>query len=160
VHLGTEQDAMTVDPEALAELIVQRHLTVAVAESLTGGMLSSRFAQAPGASEWFRGGIVAYASEVKHDLLGVGPGPVVSRQAAIDMVNGVAKLLDASSAIAVTGVGGPGPQDDQPPGTVWVGVLTDGHAQALLLKLAGSPAEICRRTCDRCLELFYERLEG
>jgi PncC family amidohydrolase len=111
-------------------LIVQRHLTVAVAESLTGGMLSTRFAQAPGASEWFRGGIVAYATEVKHDLLGIRPGPVVSRQAAIDMVDGVSKLLDASVAIAVTGVGGPGPQDDQPPGTVWVGVLTEGHAQA------------------------------
>jgi nicotinamide-nucleotide amidase len=104
-------------------------------------------------------GIVAYASEVKYGLLGVRSGPVVSRQSAIDMVDGVAKLLDAVAAIAATGVGGPGPQENQPPGTAWIAVLAGGHAQAVMLKLAGTPAEICQRTCDRCLELLYEQLE-
>lgn len=131
---------------------------MAVAESLTGGMLSSRFAQATGASQWFGGGVVAYASEVKHRVLGVRPGPVVSRQAALDMAEGVAGLMGADCAVAVTGVAGPDPQDGQPPGTVWLAIVIGREADAVKLELSGTPAEICEQTCDRCVELLGLRL--
>jgi nicotinamide mononucleotide (NMN) deamidase PncC len=84
--------------------------TLAVAESLTGGLLSSAFARASGSGEWFRGGIVAYSSAVKYDLLDVPGGPVVSETAAVAMARGAGRLLEADVAVAVTGVGGPDPR--------------------------------------------------
>ena len=87
--------------------------TLAVAESLTGGLLASTFARAPGASEWFRGGIVAYCSQVKYDVLDVPNGPVVSEAAATAMARGAARLLKGNIALAVTGVGGPDRQDGE-----------------------------------------------
>ena len=83
--------------------------TLAVAESLTGGLLASAFARASGSSEWFRGGIVAYSSAVKYDLLDVPGGPVVSEAAAVAMARAAGRLLNADVAVAVTGVGGPDP---------------------------------------------------
>src|SRR5688572_4998019 len=94
--------------------------TVAVAESLTGGMLSSRLARREGASDWFRGGVVAYSRLTKERLLGIGDVPVVSEAAARAMAENVARLLSADLAVAVTGVGGPDPEDGVPPGTVWI----------------------------------------
>jgi nicotinamide-nucleotide amidase len=133
--------------------------TLAVAESLTGGLLASAFARAPGASEWFRGGIVAYASPVKHDLLGVPGGPVVSKAAAMAMARGAARLLEADVAVAVTGVGGPDPQDGEPPGTVWAATWPDQLGEAVLLRLSGSPESICEQVCAQTVRMLRERLE-
>ena len=98
---------------------------------MTGGLVGSRVSAVPGASEWFRGSIVAYASEVKRKLLGVGDGPVVSEAAAQEMATGAAATLGADVGLALTGVAGPTEQDGQPVGTVWVGLAIDGasHAQ-------------------------------
>jgi PncC family amidohydrolase len=85
-------------------------------------MVGARLTSVPGASDWFAGGVVAYASEVKRALLGVGPGPVVSEQAAGEMALGVATLLGADVGLSLTGVAGPASQDDQPPGTVFIGL--------------------------------------
>lgn len=98
-----------------------RKLTIATAESLTGGRISAVLGAAPSSSEWYRGSIVAYASSVKHGLLQVPDGPVVSEPSARAMVTSVAELLGADLAVAVTGAGGPQSQDGQPPGTVWFG---------------------------------------
>jgi nicotinamide-nucleotide amidase len=148
----------TDDP--IVRLLQETGHTLAVAESLTGGTLSSRFAQRPGASEWYRGAVVAYATEVKHQVLGVRPGPVVSRQAALDMARGVARALGASAAVAATGVGGPGEQDGLPPGTVWVAVEVGGVAVAHCLELSGSPEEIIEGTCERAAKLLVGQLEA
>ncbi len=102
--------------------LVRAGLRLAVAESLTGGMVGARLTSVPGASDWFAGGVVAYGSDVKRSLLGVGPGPVVSEQAAKQMALGVAHLLGADVGLSLTGVAGPGTQDDQPAGTVFVGL--------------------------------------
>jgi nicotinamide-nucleotide amidase len=101
-------------------LLLARGQTLAVAESLTGGMVASRLVAVPGASEWFRGGVVSYASEVKHEVLGVPEGPVVSEAAAIAMADGVRRLLGADVGLATTGVAGPTEMEGQPPGTVWL----------------------------------------
>lgn len=144
--------------EELAGTLQDRGLTVAIAESLTGGLVTEVLARGPGASGWLRGGVVAYSSAVKHDLLGVRPGPVVSEQAALDMVVGVARVLRADVGLAVTGVGGPAPQDDQPPGTVWTATLVDGSARAELHHFAGGPVQICDATCRTVIERLRARL--
>ena len=120
--------------------------TVAVAESLTGGMVASALARAEASSEWFRGAVVAYSSEVKHDLLDVPDGPVVSAPAAAAMARGVRRLLAADVAVATTGAGGPSPQDGAAPGTVYLAVsggAADADGDARLLQLPGEPGEVC-----------------
>jgi nicotinamide-nucleotide amidase len=107
---------------AVAELLVKRGLTVAVAESLTGGLVAARLVNVTGTTAWFRGGVVSYASEVKYDVLGVPEGPVVSAAAARAMASGVRALLGADLGLAVTGVAGPDPQEGQRPGTVFLAV--------------------------------------
>lgn len=145
----------------VAELCDHAGPTIAVAESLTGGMLASALAEAPGSSTWFRGGLVAYASEVKHELLGVPPGPVVSPQAAETMADGVRRLLRADLAVALTGAGGPSGQDGQPPGTVFLG-LSDGHSTRAEHRYFDDddPAEVCARTVAEALHLFIGHLSG
>ena len=132
---------------------------MAVAESLTGGLLSSRLARLPQASTWFRGGVVAYMATVKHGVLGVRAGPVVSREAAIDMAGGAARLLDADIAVAVTGVGGPDPQEGRPPGTVWIAVVAGDREVAELHHLDGDPTEVCDRTCDAAVALLAQVIQ-
>ena len=126
--------------------------TVAVAESLTGGLLSSRFARMADAGRWFRGGIVAYCRPVKEDLLQIGSAPVVSEEAARAMADKVAERLGAASSVAVTGVGGPDDQDGVPAGTVWIAVHTPAGTTASLHRFAGTPEEVCARTCTVAVE--------
>src|SRR5690349_12145520 len=110
-------------PAELARLIgvlaSDLQVQVAVAESLTGGLLGAALAEAPGAARWYAGGIVAYARHVKHSVLDVPPGPVVSPDAALAMAAGAARIMSAEYAVSLTGSGGPEPQDGQPPGTVF-----------------------------------------
>ena len=143
----------------IAELVDSAGLSVAVAESLTGGMVASALAESPGASTWFRGAVVAYASEVKHQLLTVPPGPVVSAEAAAAMADGVRQLLRADIAMALTGAGGPRGQDGQPPGTVFLG-LSDGlHIQIEHHHFDDDdPAEVCARTVAEALRLLLKHL--
>ncbi len=147
------------DPaERLAEVLGEAEVTVAVAESLTGGSLSAALAAAPHSSEWYRGGLVAYASEVKHDVLDVPPGPVVSEPSARAMAEGVCRLLEADLTLSVTGVGGPDPQDDQPPGTVWMGLhdRRHGRTRTQLHHFEGEPDEIVEQTCRGALQWLLE----
>jgi PncC family amidohydrolase len=96
--------------ERVGELALAQGRTIAVAESLTGGMIASALAQAQRASEWFRGSLVAYSTLVKHQLLEVPDGPVVSSDAATAMARSVRKLLLADISVAVTGAGGQPPR--------------------------------------------------
>jgi len=106
--------------QAVADLVVEQRLTLGLAESMTGGLIASRLVSVPGASTWFRGAVVSYASEVKFSLLGVAPGPVVAATAAEQMAEGARRVLGADVALAITGVAGPDEQDGQPVGTVFV----------------------------------------
>ncbi len=141
---------------SIAELVDSAGLTVAVAESLTGGMVASALAAAPGSSTWFRGAVVAYATEVKHRLLGVPPGPVVSAEAAASMADGVRRLLEADIAVALTGAGGPG---GQPPGTVFLALSDGSHTQVEQHFFDDDdPAEVCARTATEALQLLLKHL--
>lgn len=148
-------------PSDLAEEASTRlrgRCTVAVAESLTGGLVSSALAKAPGASDWFRGGLVAYSSAVKHDVLGVPPGPVVTAEAAEAMARGARRLLSADVAAAVTGVGGPDEQDGRAPGTVFVAVATAEGCRAEEYHLMGDPGKVCADAVTATLALLLAAL--
>jgi nicotinamide-nucleotide amidase len=131
---------------AVAQLLVERGLTLAVAESLTGGLVAARLVNVPGASGWFRGGVVAYASDVKRSVLDVPDGPVVSAAAARAMATGVQHLLGADVGLGVTGVAGPDGQDGERPGTVFMAVAglaspRDGGGDMSGVPVLGTGAE-------------------
>ena len=146
--------------DAIASRLRARAATLAVAESITGGLIASRLVNVAGASTWFRGGVVSYASEVKHQVLHVPEGPVVSEAAARALASGVRALLRADIGLAVTGVAGPDEQEGQPVGTVFVGLDRGGQVEARALRLAGdrprvrayaaiSALDVLRRVLDR-----------
>lgn len=132
---------------------------VAVAESLTGGLVSSALAEAPLASAWFAGGIVAYAADVKHGLLGVPNGSVVCADAALAMAVSVSRLLDAEFAVSLTGAGGPDGQDGVPVGTVYLAVAAPTTVRERRLMLHGEPEDICRRAAQNALAALDAALE-
>lgn len=131
---------------------------VACAESFTAGQLAQAFAAAEGSGDWFRGGVVAYRREVKHDVLHVPPGPLVSETTAVAMARGVAELLDVDVAVASTGAAGPDGLDGAAPGTVYIAWIIDGATGAQELHLEGEPAEVCAQGTDVALELLRAAL--
>lgn len=151
-----ETDAIADLAARLGERARDERFTVAAAESLTGGLLSSSLASSSGASAWFRGGVVAYASEVKFDVLGVRPGPVIAEDAARQMAEGAAGLLDADVTLATTGVGGPDPEEGHEPGTVWLAARNPSTTLTRLEHFDGSPEAVCLASCRAAIELALE----
>ncbi len=144
---------------AVGQLLLAKGLTVGLAESVTGGLIAARICSVPGASGWFRGSVVSYASEVKFDVLGVPEGPVVSEDAARAMADGAKQVLGADVGLAVTGVAGPGTQDDQPVGTVFMGIALPGRAtEVLAVKLPGDRERIRQFACIGLLDALRRRL--
>ncbi|MGK2949061.1 MAG: competence/damage-inducible protein A [Acidimicrobiales bacterium] len=142
----------------VGRLLRDRGLTLAVAESLTGGLVASRVVSVPGASEWFKGGVVAYDSQVKLDLLGVPAGPVVSEAAVLAMADGVRHLLGADVGLATTGVAGPAEQEGQPPGTVWLGVALGDRVEATLVRLPGDRERVRHMSVISLMDKLRHRL--
>jgi nicotinamide-nucleotide amidase len=136
--------------------LAARGLTIAVAESLTGGLVVAELVSVPGASAVVRGGVVAYATDLKASLLGVDPalldavGPIDGRVAE-QMAAGVRTRLGADIGLATTGVAGPDPQDGHPPGEVWLGIATGTGTRSGALALSGDRAEIRAETVRRAL---------
>jgi nicotinamide-nucleotide amidase len=147
---GHERDAAR-SAEKLSDLCTENGLHVAVAESLTGGRIASQLAAASGSGDWFVGGIVAYSSEVKHTLLEVPRGSVISRTSAEAMARSVARLLGADVALAATGAGGPHGQDGEEPGTTWIAVLVADEVTAELHHFSGEPIEVLTQTQQQAL---------
>jgi len=148
------------DVETIAELANGAGVTVGAAESLTGGAVSSALARGSGAADWYRGCLVSYGEQVKYDVLGVTPGPLVSERCAVEMVQGVAKLLDVDAAVATTGAGGPGSEEGQPPGTVFVAVYLRGEVACHKLVLDGDPGEVVEGATEQALELLVDAMRG
>ena len=140
--------------DALAAELDDSDRRVSVAESLTSGKIAVHLGAAGGSSGWFAGGVVAYNSDVKYDVLGVRRGPVVSAVAAEQMATGVARLLGTEIAVAVTGVGGPDEQEGQPVGTVYIGVHNEGTSTAEEHHFEGDAEDILAATTVRALELL------
>lgn len=137
---------VTADLEAMAREVIAAAtaagVTIAVAESLTGGQVSAALVDVPGASVVLKGAVVAYATAVKSSVLGVDPdllervGPV-DRVVAEQMASGVAALLGADLAVATTGVAGPGAHDGHPAGTVVLGASGPSGTRSVMLHVDG-----------------------
>ena len=145
------------------ELLTQAGTTVATAESLTGGLVAAALTDIPGSSNAFRGCVVAYATELKAQLLGVDVGmlkrygPVYAPVAAA-MAEGVRNRLGATVGVSTTGVAGPGPADGHPAGTVHVAVSLAGDTVVRTMALQGNRDEVRRLAVERVLGLLLGRL--
>ena len=144
------------DPVEIVDALRRHGLTIAVAESLTGGLLVSSLVAVPGASAVVRGGVVAYATDLKASLLDVdsallaASGPV-HPDVARAMADGVRRRLRASIGISTTGVAGPDPQDGHEPGEVWLGFAIGDDVTAVGLALGGDRAAIRSDTVSESL---------
>jgi nicotinamide-nucleotide amidase len=149
--------------ERLIAALRDRGLTVAVAESLTGGLVVAELVSIPGASAVVRGGIVAYATDLKASLLGVDAdvlaagGPIQSLVAE-QMAQGVRQNLGADVGLATTGVAGPDSQDGHLPGEVWIAVATTAEVRSVRLELGGDRASIRRETVAAVIAFALESL--
>jgi len=144
----------------VGQMLVERGLHLATAESFTGGLLASRIVGTAGASNWFLGGIVPYAGEVKHSLLGVGPNDVVSAAAASAMAESVRRALGAEVGLSTTGVAGPDPQEGHEPGTVFIGLALGDEPEAVELRLPGGRDTIRGLGVISALDLLRRRMLG
>lgn len=150
-----------------AELLA-RGLTVATAESLTGGSVAALVSSVPGASTTFVGGVVSYATEVKRELLGVSDDTVqrhgaVSARCAAEMATGARALLTVDFAVSTTGVAGPTDQEGKPVGLVYIGVAGPWEVETFELQLAGDResirAEATRRAVAALLRVVAHQPE-
>ena len=152
---------MTTTPSQVVAALVGAGRTVATAESLTGGLVCAALTDVPGASAVVRGAVVAYATELKAQVLGVDPdllatGGAVQAEVARQMATGVCRVLGAQVGVATTGVAGPDPLDGHPVGTVFVAVAAEGRVQVRELSLAGDRATIRAGTVEAALDLVAE----
>jgi nicotinamide-nucleotide amidase len=151
--------------QVVARLLVGRRLTVACAESLTGGSLAVRLSTAAGASSYFKGSAVTYTVEAKMAVLGVaertvrGPG-VVSEECAREMAQGARQLFEADVALALTGVAGPEPHDGKEPGTVCVGLAAEDVETARAFRAPGDRAAVRRWAEQAALDMLRRYLSG
>jgi nicotinamide-nucleotide amidase len=157
IIFGVDDETME---DAVAGRLLNRELTLAVAESVTGGLIASRLVNVVGASAWFRGGVVSYASDVKFDVLGVPHGPVVSAAAAEAMAIGVRTLLGSDVGVSVTGVAGPEEQDGQPAGTVFVGVAIGERVDHVALHLPGDRPRVRAYSAISALDALRRALDS
>ncbi|MCW2766196.1 MAG: competence/damage-inducible protein cinA [Nocardioides sp.] len=150
----------------MVDLLTRVHLvmragsnTVATAESLTGGRLAVALTDVPGASETFLGGVVTYATELKHTVLDV-PVEIIDRYGVVSpecaraMASGVRALSGATYGLSTTGVAGPAEQEGKPPGTVFVGIAGPGLLEVVSLELSGGRHAIQEATCRHAFEAF------
>jgi nicotinamide-nucleotide amidase len=160
IVFGVDDDTME---SVVLDLLEQRGMSLGVAESLTGGMIGSRLCDVPGASKVFRGSIVSYATDLKFSLLEVPEGPVVTEEAAIAMALGARRALGADVGIAATGVAGPDPQEERPPGTVCLAVAigdpaAGGVVDSMEVRLPGRRHQVREFTVITLLGLLRRRL--
>lgn len=154
---------MTSASEVLAALI-ERGWTLGIAESLTGGALAAEFVSVPGASASLRGAIVAYATPVKHTLLGVDEGLLgahgpVHPDVALQMAAGVRRALQVSGVpadvgVSTTGIAGPESPDGQPVGTVHIAVVTPDSSVSEAFRFDGDRAQVRAQTVDAALVML------
>lgn len=150
--------------DAVADALRSRALTLALAESCTGGLLAERLTSRPGASDYLLGGVVAYANAAKVTTLGVDENTLerdgaVSEYVALEMARGARSRFGADAAVSITGIAGPGGGSaEKPVGTVWVGVALGTRERTWLLRLNGEREEIRERSAQAALAGLWRLL--
>jgi nicotinamide-nucleotide amidase len=159
VDVAAQEQAARVHAAQVHAALLRRAATVAVAESLTGGLLGAALTSTPGSSATFRGGLVVYATDLKETVAGV-PGPLldaegpVSAHVAAALAAGARDRLGATYGVGVTGVAGPDPQDGNPVGTVFVAVAGPDDGEVRALDLPGDRAGIRSSAVAAALDLL------
>ena len=144
--------------QQLGEILLRRKMTIATAESCTGGRLAALMNKWPGSSEWYKGSVIAYSNDVKQRLLSVPSETLqtvgaVSEETVLQMVKGVQALVRTDCAIATSGIAGPGGGTPQKPvGTVWIAWAIAGEASARCYHFNGTREEITAQACQIALE--------
>jgi nicotinamide-nucleotide amidase len=155
IVFGVDDESMEV---GVATQLLAHDLTLGVAESLTGGLIASRLVNVPGASTWFKGGVVAYHEQVKFDVLGVPTGPVVTEAAAAAMAEGVRRVTRADIGLGITGVAGPDEQEGVAPGTIFVGLALSDRTETREIKLPGDRERVRQYGAISALDLLRRAL--
>ncbi len=150
----------------LGELLKERGLWLAVAESCTGGLVAHRITNVPGSSAYFLGGVVAYANEIKLSVLGVRPETLeksgaVSAQTVVEMARGVRRLLGADIGAAITGIAGPGGgSPEKPVGLTWIGICAPDLTRAWHYLWSGERLAVKEQSAEQVLRLVIAYLRG
>ena len=151
--------------ELVHRILTERGKTLATAESCTGGAIASRFTAMPGASAYFRCGVVSYSNESKAALLGVDPATIarvgaVSEEVARQMAEGVRRVAGADYAIATTGIAGPsGGSAEKPVGTVWIAVATPEGTEAVCRQCGTDRGQVIDRASAFAIAMLRDALE-
>ena len=159
---GADDEALE---QVVGRLLREWGLSLATAESLTGGLLGGRITTVPGASDYYRGGLVAYATEAKAGLLGVEQGLLdehgpVSEPVAAAMAEGARRAFDAGAGLATTGVAGPTEHGGQPVGTLCLGVADAAGTVTATMRAPGDRTQVRAWSTALALDLLRRRLEG
>jgi nicotinamide-nucleotide amidase len=155
---------LNVAAAAAVHRLVERHETVATAESLTGGLVAATVVEIPGVSAVYRGGLVVYATDLKHKLAGV-PQKLLDERGPVDgdvaaaLAEGVRDRCETDWGVATTGVAGPDPQDGKPVGLVYVAITGPGGTRVRELKLEGNRDAIRTESVTRALLLLADCLQ-
>ena len=156
IVFGVDEDTME---SVVLQMLRDRGLTLGLAESVTGGLVSGRLTNIAGASDVLRGGVVSYASEVKFDVLGGSKSPVVSPEAAVEMAVGAQRVLGADVGLSLTGVAGPAEQEGQRPGTLCIGVaLPNGVTASSVVQLPGARDQMRQLSVISALDFLRRQL--
>lgn len=152
--------------QRVGNLLSQRKLRLAAAESCTGGLVSSRITDISGSSVYFMGGIVAYSYEAKVALLNVAWDTLntkgaVSPETVLEMARGAVNALEVDIAVSVSGIAGPGGgTDEKPVGTTWIGLVTPDGEWTRHFVWDGDREQNKQYSCDAALQLVLDYLEG
>lgn len=150
---------------AVHALFTEKHLTLAAAESITGGLISSSVISVPGASQFFKGGVVAYSNESKEKILGVRRRTLVShgavsRETAIEMAYGAGRIFQSTVSVSSTGIAGPsGQTDSKPLGLVFMAVASEDSSSVEEKRYEGGREEIRHRATADALTLLLKFME-
>ncbi len=177
-RLGT--DLYSINGETMEEvvvrLIIEKNISISVAESCTGGMLAAKLVNVPGVSQVFEKGFITYSNSAKIDMLGVSPDTLetygaVSRETAIEMVNCLIKKTGTRAGISITGMAGPNNMTDpvpcsaalshipdKPAGLVYIAVYLDGKTECIELKLNGDRERVRHVACLNALNLLRKMM--
>lgn len=150
----------------VGSLLKERGLKLALAESCTGGLVGDRITNISGSSEYFLGGVVAYAYEAKVALLGVSWDTLnskgaVSRETVLEMARGAQRALNSDIAVSISGIAGPGGGTlDKPVGTTWIGLVAADGEWAKLFQFSGNREQNKASAADAALQLLLDYLLG
>ena len=152
--------------ERVQELCIQRGWNLAVAESCTGGLIGARLTSVPGSSAYFAGGVIAYANDLKQNLLNL-PAELLESHGAVSgpvaeaMARGIVETASADCGISVTGVAGPeGGTQEKPVGTVWVGIAVPSGTTSRVFNFTGDRDEVREQAVQASLNLFLETVKA